>query len=141
MKMEPLRNIPGKTWETMKGRIPFIVSYFDVLYFFEIIYLMLTLLVLYGKAVSAVFGTVAAVLLSAHILSLYAGKGRNRKVQLFLMDLHLAMAVPVFLNIVLYGFNGTPVDAAFTLVRLLIASAEPFLICLLTGEEGTGAFA
>ena len=57
-------------------------AYVSTLYFFEILYLMITLLFLYGKTASIVTGAVLSLLLSYHIIQIYFKSPLHRKLQL-----------------------------------------------------------
>ena len=82
----------------IKKRVFVYASYFDVLFFFEIINLMFLLLMAYGKIISIAGGSILSVLLSLQIINLYFKKEINRKIQLYLMDIHLAYSVPFIIN-------------------------------------------
>ena len=115
-------------------RIFLYTAYFDVLYFFEIINLMFLLLILYGKFVSVFSGIILTILLSIQIIRIYFGNSLNRKIQIYLMDIHLAYSIPFFLSLIVSGFNSGWLDFIFILLRFVIFCAEIFLIHVLTDE-------
>ncbi|MFH0977618.1 MAG: hypothetical protein V1874_17705 [Spirochaetota bacterium] len=119
---------------------PFVfVSYFNVLYFFEIINLMFLLLMIYGKVISVLSGIILSVLLSFHIINLYYKKEINRKMQLFMMDVHLAYSLP-FLLITALNFYGSSVpDYLFVLVRSVIVCFDILFIYILSDYKEENA--
>lgn len=110
------------------------VSYFNLLYFFEIIYIMFTLLI-YSKLVSVIIGIMLTILLSIHIVRIYFLKGISRKVQLYIMDIHVAYSIPYFVNAVINQSIVTLFDYGFILMRLIITCMECIFIYLLTAEN------
>ncbi len=116
------------------SRIREILPYFNLLYFFEIFYLMILLFFIGGKAPALLAGAVCTILLTWHILMLYYRVPRHRKIQLYLMDIHLALAAASIVRLAFWGFGASAIFACFMSVRILIALAEPFLIYYLTGS-------
>ncbi|MCU0821291.1 MAG: hypothetical protein MUC95_02315 [Spirochaetes bacterium] len=124
----------------MKDRICVIISYFNILYFFEIINIILLLLVTYGKTFSITVGFVLTVLLSIHIIRFYFNKGSSRKIQLYMMDLHIAYSLPFLIFIMITGINSSLPDYLFISIRLIITSAEAVFIYVLTDENFAGNY-
>lgn len=110
-------------------------AYFNILYFIEIIYLMFLLLVIYGKLVSVITGAVLSVLLCFQIVNIYYGNWKNRKIQLYLMDFHLAWSVPYFFNQAALGVYDVWLDYIFVSTRIIIVIFEAFLIYFLTDDN------
>lgn len=118
----------------MREKIFTLTAYFNVLYFFEIINLMLILLITYGNFISVSSGVILTVLLSMHIIRIYFNKGNSRMIQLFIMDIHIAVSVPFFINLFINNINDTLMDYFFTLLRIMILFCEVLLIYFLTDE-------
>ena len=74
------------------NRINVLAAYAAVFYFLEIIFLMFSLLFLYGKAVSLGAGAVLSPLLAYHVIQLYYRKRIHRTIQLWAIDIHAAFA-------------------------------------------------
>jgi hypothetical protein len=125
----------------IKDNINSIVAYADTAYFIEIIYIMIALDFLSGKMVSVFAGVIFTILLSFHIIMIYLRRETNRKIQLFIMDLHLAYSIPYFLNIAVYGYRGREYDYIFLIVRLLLVFFEGMAIYVLTDDEVIEGFA
>lgn len=118
-----------------KYRISTLVPYGDVLYFLEILYLMITLLFLYGKLVAVIAGAVLAVLLSIHIILLAMRKNTSRIIQLVIMELHCAYCVPYILNALFVNAPGSPLDTVFVMIRSACIVCELAALYVLTDEE------
>ena len=128
----------------IKKRVFVYASYFDVLFFFEIINLMFLLLMAYGKTISIAGGSILSVLLSLQIINLYFKKEINRKIQLYLMDIHLAYSLPFILNffITLLFYKSEPImlDYFFVFLRFVISCFDIVFIIALSDykEESYG---
>jgi len=120
---------------TLVPRLRGFLPYFNLLYFFEIFYLMILLFLLGGKVPALVAGAVLTVLLTWHIIMLYYRAPRHRKIQLYLMDLHLAIAAASIVRLAFRDSGSATLFMSFMFVRFLIALAEPFLIYLLTDQR------
>jgi hypothetical protein len=108
---------------------PFIyVSYFNALFFVEIINIMFILLISYGKLVAIIVSCLLTLLLSAHIILLYFGKEFSRKLQLILMDLHVAYFLPFIFLFLIYYEKNSIYDYILPLVRFIMICAEIFFI-------------
>lgn len=126
--------------KSIKKRAFKIVSYFNLLYFIEIINLMFLLLIMFGKVISIIAGLILALLLSLHIILLYFKKERNRKIQLYLMDVHLAYSIPFLIIFLLYSNDSRLIDYLFFLLRLVLCCFEVLFIYVLSdyGENDNG---
>jgi hypothetical protein len=118
--------------DIIKKRVFVYVSYFDVLYFFEIINLMFLLLMTYGKFISIVSGIILSVLLSLQIINLYFKKEINRKIQLYLMDIHAAYSIPFIINFLFYRSDPVMLDYFFVFLRFVICCFEILFIIVLS---------
>jgi hypothetical protein len=126
--------------EEMIKRAHIITAYASLGYFFEIIYIMIALLFLYGKPMALAAGFTLTALLSVQIIGLYRRRNINRKIQLFLMNVHAAYALPYLLGMVIGGFTGTVHDAVFLTARALLAAFELPALYLLTDENIIAGF-
>jgi hypothetical protein len=125
----------------IKKRLPEIIAYADVLYYFEIMYLMVGMLFLYGKLVALAAGATLAVLLSVMIMMVYFRTGPGRLVQLILMEVHCAYALSLAAGAAVYGLYGSPLENAFLALRTCMAIMECAGIFLLTDWQVRGLFA
>jgi hypothetical protein len=116
-------------------RLPEIASYISLLYYIEIIYMMLVMVIIFGKTASLAAGFTASLLLAFQIISLNMRKDFSMKVQLVIMELHFAMSVVFIINLSLRDFSIYPQDLLITAVRLFLAAVELPLIYLFTGEK------
>lgn len=110
-------------------------SYFSVLYFFEILYLLFPLNLLYGKAVSFSFGFLLSILLSVHIICLYSRFEVSRIIQLFLMELHVAYSIPFFIQFASMGYAGNIIETIIIAFRFNLCCIGILFIVLLTGSK------
>ena len=93
---------------------------------------MFLLLASYGKAAAIITGIILSILLSVHIVFLYFKNELNRKIQLFLMDIHAGYSIPfLILVIFFYNINGL-YDLIFTILRFVMACAEILFIIVLS---------
>ena len=118
--------------DSIKKRAFKIVSYFNLLYFIEIINLMFLLLIMFGKVISIITGLILALLLSLHIILLYFKNERNRKIQLYLMDVHLAYSIPFLIVFIIYSNDSRLIDYLFLLLRLVLCCFEVLFIYVLS---------
>lgn len=125
---------------TVRDKINIFISYFNVLYFFEIINIMISIYFIYNKFFSITLGIVLSLLLSFQIIMIYFRKNTNRKIQLFIMDIHLAYSIPAFIRMIIYDWHGQFVDVMFIIIRLLIVIFEPIFIYVLTDENIADSF-
>ncbi|MFC1669348.1 hypothetical protein ACFL20_03090 [Spirochaetota bacterium] len=119
----------------LKKRINAVTAYFTVLYFFEIIFFMIVFLVTQGKLIAVIFGILTAIILTAHIISVYFFKNRNRKIQIVLMEIHFAYSISFIISYFIHGIGGYIIDNIFLIVRLILILGEIPLIYLLTDKE------
>ncbi len=124
----------------LKENIHYLVSYFSTLYYVEIVILMVSVLFVYGKILSVAVGLLMAVLLTVQIINVFYKKDRSRKIQLFLMDLHLAYGLAFFINLPFTGYQLNSSNALILTVRSVLVIGELFLIYLLTDKAAAGEF-
>jgi hypothetical protein len=115
-------------------RLDRLVPYFTVLYFAEIMYLMVALAFMFGKVLAVPVAGTLSVLLAVHVFMLYLKKPLNRVLQLALMDLHCAYSIPFLYSLSFHGSEFTTTDTVFMTLRLSMAAAELAFILALTDE-------
>ncbi len=116
----------------MNDKTQIATSYFNILYFIEIINLMFVLLVTFGTYLSIGIGIILTLTLSFHIIRFYFNKKYSRLIQLCIMDLHLAYSIPFFINIFMLNLDSKPLDYSFIIIRIIICIIESILIYRLT---------
>lgn len=121
-------------------RIHVYLSYFCLLYFMEIIYLMVLLFLVGGRFPSLAAGAVLSLLLSYHIVMLYYRNSLHRKIQLYLMDLHLAVSAAAFMRLIFWDSRTTTLLLSFLFIRLIITILEPVFIYCLTDRTVIDSF-
>lgn len=115
-----------------KEKVNSFVPYLATFYYAEIIYLMIFLNFLYGKFFAVIIGIILTFLLTFHVICLFKKSDINRKIQLYLMDIHFAYSLAYFFNRIFFGSNLTSVDAAVIFFRLLTAFLEITAVLILT---------
>jgi hypothetical protein len=93
-----------------------------------------------GKAVAMTAGLILALLLSAQIIMMYFKRQRARRIQLFMMDIHAALAIGGLLRAMTSPGHAGGLFAAFIAFRIVIVAGEALLIYLLTDEEIIASF-
>jgi hypothetical protein len=116
----------------IKKRIFVYVSYFNVLFFFEIINLMFLLLIVYGKFISISAGSILSILLSLQIINLYFKKEINRMIQLYVMDIHVAYCIPFVINFLINKNYFLMSDYFFMYLRLAMCCFDIIFIFALS---------
>ncbi|MBN2160671.1 MAG: hypothetical protein JW807_14880 [Spirochaetes bacterium] len=115
-------------------------AYISTLYYLEIIFLMLMLVFLYGKAVAVSAGIILSLALAYHIIQLYYKKKPHRIIQLWIIDVHAAFTAGYLF------YNAWPGVEADALTRVIIAARIVILLCelpllfILTAEKAAGDF-
>ena len=118
--------------DIIRKRVFVYASYFNILFFFEIINLMFLLLIIYGKIISITAGVILSVLLSLQIINLYFKKETSRKIQLFMMDIHVAYSIPFIINFLFSNNEPVTMDYFFVLLRLVISCFDIIFIVALS---------
>lgn len=108
--------------------------YIATLYFIEVIYLMFMINFIFGKTAAVVSGASISFLLSYHIISLFNRKNLNRKIQLFLMDIHFAYSIGFLFSSFFTDFNLSGWETGLSFYRFIIALLEIPMIIFLTDE-------
>lgn len=120
-------------------RVNIFVAYFDVLYFLEILYIMIVLNILFGSVISFITGFCLGILLATQIVMIYFKKRIARVIQLVLMEFHIAYSFPLLVGLML-GYRTYTLDCVFILFRTALNSIELLLIFLLTAESARREF-
>ncbi len=120
---------------SIRRRLPEIISYISLLYFVEIIALMLITVIVFGKTASLAAGFSLSLLLGIQIISLHRGNEFNMKIQIAIMDLHLAFSAVFIFNLLTGKIALYQQDIPITAVRIFLAAVELPLLTLLTGER------
>lgn len=127
--------ITGKKLSSLiRERGPEILSYISLLYYIEIIYMMLVIVFIFGKSASLVTGFAASLLLAFQIISLNMRKKISIKIQLIIMELHFAFSAVFIINLLTGYYTIYRHDMLITAVRLFLATVELPLIYHFTGR-------
>ncbi len=118
--------------KNLKQKVSSFVPYLSTFYYVEIIYLMIFINFLYGKIFAIAAGSVLTVFLTFHVIRLFYKKDINRKIQLYLMDLHFAWSLAYLFNRIFSKVDLSFVDSAAIAFRLMMASAEILTVLILT---------
>ncbi|TAL38659.1 MAG: hypothetical protein EPN93_04090 [Spirochaetes bacterium] len=122
-------------------RLDRVIPYFTVLYFAEIMYLMVAFAFMFGKVLAVPIAGALSVLLAVHVFMLYLKKPLHRVVQLALMDMHCAYSIPFAYSLVFHGSEFTGMDTVFMTLRLSMAAAELAFIFALTDDNVKRSYA
>lgn len=132
--------ILGIISDTVQTKIVTVVSYFNIVYYFEIINFMILLFFIFGKIPAVLAGLVFALLLSWHIIMLFFRKKNHRKIQLFLMDIHIAISAGIIIRTITAPSDLSTLHASLLALRIIIVIFELLLIIILTDEEVIASF-
>jgi len=116
-------------------KAPSFLPYFSTLYFVEILYFMVMILFIYGKTAALISGFISAAFLTFHVIGLFFLKNRSRKIQVLLMDLHIAFTAGFLVNRIAGDFSLSPLDDFMIIFRGLTALLEIPLVILITGDS------
>ena len=116
-------------------KAPVFLSYFSTVFFLEILYFMIMILLVYGRTVAVIFGLLTAFILTLHVTGLFFQKNRNRKIQLLLMDLHIAFTVGFLINRFFGDFSLSVPDQFMIVFRGLTLLVEIPLIVIFTNDS------
>lgn len=121
--------------ERLKSRIYIVISYFNILYFFEIISLMFSLLMFFGSSTAMIIGFTLGALLAVQIIGLLLKGGIFRNVQLYLMDIHFSYSLAYFINLYFIGASFNTISLMFIIIKIAIVCLELPFILLLTEDK------
>jgi len=116
-------------------RIHIFLSYFNILYFFEIFFLTILLFLTMGKIVAVIGGGCLSIALAYHIVQIYFKSKLHRLIQLFLMDIHFAIAIAYFVRLSLSNHPISMIFLSFIFIRIVITALEPVFFYLLTDRS------
>jgi len=116
------------------------LPYLASLYYLEIIYLLVILTMVLGKSVALALAFSLAILLSIHLVGLSERNELNRKIQLFLMDIHIAYTLALFGGTLWNHVPLNTVDAIISVIRLVMAAFEIPCVIILTGKSARSMF-
>ena len=132
--------IRARLGDTAAERINVLVSYFNILYFFEVMQLMLLLALVAGKAIALFAGALLSGGLTALIIGMYYRKGWSRRIQLILMDVHLPIALVTSVRILVFTPEAAGAAIALSAIRAIMVIGEAALVFLLTDERVIPSF-
>lgn len=115
-------------------KAPLFIPYFSTLYFVEVLYFMVMLLLIYGRTAALVCGFILALLLTFHVIGLFFMKNRHRKIQLILMDLHIAFTAGFLINRLMGDLSLSSMDELMVMFRGLTALLEIPLVFIFTSD-------
>lgn len=119
----------------IKEKISTFIPYLATLYYLEIIFLMVFLNFLYGKTVSVSVAILLSSLLTLHVIRLFLRSDLNRKIQLYLMDLHIAYSIAYIFNKCFSGGDITYIDGTVIFFRVILSSFEIAAVLILTDSN------
>jgi hypothetical protein len=138
--MASVDRILGIISDTVQTKIVTVVSYFNIVYYFEIINFMILLFFIFGKITAVLAGLALALLLSWHIIMLFFRKQNHRKIQLFLMDIHIAISAGIIIRTITAPSDLSTLHTSLLALRIIIVIFELLLIIILTDEEVIASF-
>ncbi len=110
-------------------------AFINLLLFFEIIYFMFIISFAWGRMQGIIFGTFLLVFLIWQTVGLYSLRELNRKVQLFILDIHFAFSVAFIINRIFVSQGMSVIDHIIFAERLVAAVTEIPLIFFLTSRH------
>ena len=117
-----------------------ITAFSATLYFLEIINIMFLLVLLFGKVVSVVAGIYLSIILTFHVILLNSGRQGSRKVQLYIMDIHAAIALASLASFWIYNQDINLLNIIQITIRSVILAVEIPLIVFLTDSHIAASF-
>jgi len=130
--------LSGKILSVLSGytvKAPRFLSYYSTLYYIEIIYFMFMLLIIYGRAAAVITGLIFTGLFTIHIIRLFFQKNINRKIQVVIMDIHIAYTAGFLINRIFGDFPLSGLDEFMIIFRGLTAVVEIFLVFIFTDDK------
>jgi hypothetical protein len=122
-------------------RAGLLLAYAGILYFMEIIYFMISIAFLYGRAPAIIAGFLLSGLLSLQVIGLAMKKEPSRKAQLFLMEVHAAYSIPFLIGAISGAVPVAGYDLIFITLRAVLSAVEIGGVYLLTDERVKASFA
>lgn len=118
-----------------KEKFPRILSYYSTIYFVEIIYFMFMILIIYGRIAAVISGLTFASLLVYHVIGLFFQKNSSRKLQIILMDIHVAFTAGFLINRIFGDLPISVIDEFMIIYRGIAALMAIPLILIFTDDE------
>ncbi|OHD69432.1 MAG: hypothetical protein A2W19_05860 [Spirochaetes bacterium RBG_16_49_21] len=115
-------------------------AYITTLYYFEVVYLMLGILFLYGKTASILCGSTLSLVLAYHIIRIFFKNGLHRKIQLYLIDVHAAFVIGYLFSSSAAGIDAGGIMVILYIIRSITLFLELPLIFFLTRSTIAGQF-
>jgi hypothetical protein len=120
--------------EIWRNRANSALPYISTLFYVEILLIFIFLNFLYGKPFALAVGLLLIALLTLHVIMLFNENPVNRKIQLLLMDLHVAWSVAFVVIHIAPGLHLSFFDMAAAVFRAFAAAVELPVIFLVTSE-------
>ncbi|MBN1533241.1 MAG: hypothetical protein JXA20_11305 [Spirochaetes bacterium] len=117
-----------------------VAAYGATVLYLEIIYIMIVVLFLFGKAAAISAALLLAAIYSAQLIWVYFKNNTSRIIQLLLMELHCAYSAAFIFNYCCLGSSADSISLLIVLARAIILAVEIPLIFLLTGDRAIAAF-
>ena len=131
MKKTITHRVPSSA-RAFHSHVVSITAYFACLYYLEIILFMFNAVLIFGKTPSVIAGLVFSVMLTRHILSLYAARNTSRVILLFIMDIHVAVTISFIPGLWVFNIGLNAITSTILVVRSIMLLLEVPLIYLLT---------
>ena len=122
--------LPGYT-----AKAPRFLSYYSTLYYIEIIYFMFMLLIIYGRTAAVITGLIFTGLFTIHVIRLFFQKNINRKIQVVIMDIHIAYTAGFLVNRIFGDLPLSGLDEFMIIFRGLTAVVAIPLVFIFTDDK------
>jgi len=116
------------------------IPYGVTLLYIEIAIIMFVTALVAGKLFAVIFGFILTGFLTWNILGIHQKKEVNRLVQLYIMDIHVALSVVYFLNFLFTSIKLVEMDFYIIISRGLLLAFEIPAIYFLTRDDVKGKF-
>lgn len=116
------------------------IPYGVTLLYIEIAIIMFLIALVVGKLPAVIFGFTLTGFLTWNILGIQQKKEINRLIQLYLMDIHVALSVVYFLNFLFTSIKLVEMDYYIIISRGLLCAFEIPAIYFLTRDDVKGKF-
>ncbi|HNR89729.1 MAG TPA: hypothetical protein PKM65_15430 [Spirochaetota bacterium] len=123
-----------------RGSIVAQLPYLNAFYFLEIIYLMVSLNILYGNRIALAVAMALSLTVAVQMGLLFFRHPMSRYVQLGLMELHAAYSLPLCFNLATGAFEYHALDAGLIVARFFVACLEIVGIVALTDDAVRAEF-
>jgi hypothetical protein len=117
------------------GKAPRLLPYYSTVYYVEVLYFMFMMLIIYGRTAAVISGLVCSGLLTFHVIGLFFLKNRNRKIQIILMDIHIAFTAGFLVNRIMGDFPLSGIDEFMIIFRGITSVMAIPLILIFTDDK------